>query len=85
MNGALYAIVVLFLGGSWIVVKWQVGVVPESQSVAYRFALAAAIVFVWALLRRERTSVPLAAHPWLALLGASALVLLGVGLARTRR
>jgi drug/metabolite transporter (DMT)-like permease len=46
MNLLLYVIVVLIWGTTWIALKWQLGMVPIAQSIAYRFALAALILFV---------------------------------------
>jgi len=42
----LYSLVVLIWGTTWIALKWQLGVVPIPLSIAYRFALAAIILFV---------------------------------------
>ena len=53
MNAALYLSVVLIWGTTWIALKWQLGAVPITQSIAYRFVLAAAVLFVWLLWRRE--------------------------------
>lgn len=47
MNAVLYAVVVLIWGTTWIALKWQLGEVPIEQSIAYRFVLAAAILFAW--------------------------------------
>ncbi|WOF42194.1 DMT family transporter [Sphingopyxis indica] len=49
-----FALVTLIWGSTWIVIKGQLGIVPPSWSVAYRFGVAAAAMFVFALLRRER-------------------------------
>ena len=45
MNLVLYGLVVLIWGTTWIALKWQLGVVPIPLSIAYRFALAALILF----------------------------------------
>ncbi|MCV2418994.1 DMT family transporter [Paucibacter sp. DJ2R-2] len=47
MNAMLYALVVLIWGTTWIALKWQLGVVPIPLSIAYRFGLAALILFAW--------------------------------------
>jgi drug/metabolite transporter (DMT)-like permease len=53
MNLLLYAITVLIWGTTWIAIKWQLGVVPPPVSIAWRFALAALILFaVLRILRR---------------------------------
>lgn len=53
MNLFLYALVVLIWGTTWIALKWQLGIVPIPLSIAYRFALAALILF--ALLAWKKT------------------------------
>lgn len=45
MNLFLYALVVLIWGTTWIALKWQLGIVPIALSIAYRFALAASVMF----------------------------------------
>ncbi len=47
MNAVLYAGVVLIWGTTWIALKWQLGEVPIALSIAYRFGLAALILFAW--------------------------------------
>lgn len=49
-----FALVTLIWGSTWIVIKGQLGIVPPSWSVAYRFGVAAAAMFVFAMARRER-------------------------------
>lgn len=53
MNAALYAMVVLIWGTTWIALKWQLGVVPIALSIAYRFGLGALILFAWLAWRGE--------------------------------
>lgn len=48
----LYITLVLVWGSTWIMVKFQVGVVAVEASVAYRFVIAAAFMFAWATLLR---------------------------------
>jgi len=45
MNAVLYLATVLIWGTTWIAIKWQLGVVPVSLSIAYRFFLAALLLF----------------------------------------
>lgn len=53
MNAALYLLTVAIWGTTWIALKWQLGPVPIPLSIAYRFALASAVLFlVLALMRR---------------------------------
>lgn len=49
-----FALVTLIWGSTWIVIKGQLGIVPPSWSVAYRFAVAAAAMFAFAAVRREK-------------------------------
>lgn len=46
-NILLYLATVLIWGTTWYVIKLQLGVVPESWSVAWRFYLAAATLAIW--------------------------------------
>ncbi len=48
----LYAIAVLSWSASWYALKLQVGVVPVQVSLFWRYALAAAIMIVWAVATR---------------------------------
>ena len=54
MNLLLYISTVLIWGTTWIAIKWQLGVVPPPVSIAWRFGLAALVLF--ALLIWWRTS-----------------------------
>ena len=49
----LYALVVLIWGSTWIALKMQLGSVPVELSIAYRFGLAALVLFAWLLLARQ--------------------------------
>lgn len=49
----LYFITVLIWGTTWIALKWQIGEVPIPWSIAYRFWLAAAVLFAWLAWRRQ--------------------------------
>lgn len=53
MNSLLYALVVFIWGTTWIALKWQLGIVPIPQSIAYRFALAAVVMFAILVWRRQ--------------------------------
>lgn len=55
MNLSLYFVTVLIWGTTWIAIKWQLGSVPPPVSIAWRFWLAAAVLF--ALLRVMRRPV----------------------------
>ena len=45
MNLSLYLLTVLIWGTTWIAIKFQMGEVAVAASIAYRFALASAVLF----------------------------------------
>jgi len=51
MTSLLYALTVAIWGTTWIALKMQLGVVPIAWSIAWRFALAAAVLFAWLVVR----------------------------------
>jgi len=67
-----FILTALIWGSTWFVIKDQLGEVPPSWSVTWRFVLAAAGMFAFALVRRERLALPLSGH----------LFALGFGLAQ---
>ena len=69
-NALLYAAVVTVWGTSWIMIKFQVETVPADASVAYRFVIAAALMFAWAVARGLPLRFRARDHLFLALLGA---------------
>jgi len=56
-------------GSTWLVIKYQLGVVAPEVSVAYRFGLAALILFGWCLARRESLAFGRQMHAAFVLLG----------------
>lgn len=68
-NLGLYSATVLFWGTTWIAIKYQVGPVVPELSVAYRFTLAAVVVFLWALAARQPLRFGLRVHVLLAVMG----------------
>jgi drug/metabolite transporter (DMT)-like permease len=68
-NLALYTVAVLIWGSTWLVIKFQLGVVPPMVSVAWRFALAAAMLLAFSLLRRRSLRFSARDHLWIALQG----------------
>lgn len=50
-NTLLYIVTVLIWGSTWLAIKFQLGVVSPEMSVAYRFFLAAVILFMYSKLR----------------------------------
>ncbi|MEM6987590.1 MAG: DMT family transporter [Pseudomonadota bacterium] len=57
-NLLLYAFTVLIWGTTWYVIKLQLGPVPESWSVAWRFFIAAATIGLWLLVRGRFKDLP---------------------------
>jgi len=57
-NLLLYVATVLIWGTTWYVIKLQLGSVPESWSVAYRFFIAAAILAAWLGYKGRLDSLP---------------------------
>jgi drug/metabolite transporter (DMT)-like permease len=51
-NLLFYTITILIWGSTWLGIKFQLGSVDPALSVAYRFALAALILFLWCFARR---------------------------------
>ena len=64
-----FALVALIWGSTWFVIKDQIGIVPPSWSVTWRFALAAAGMFALALWRGESLRLDRRGHRYAALLG----------------
>jgi drug/metabolite transporter (DMT)-like permease len=74
-DGAAGSTVFLFLlpsviwGTTWLVIKFQLGVVEPDVSVAWRFALASLLLLSWCLLRRMSLRFSAREHAGLAFLG----------------
>jgi drug/metabolite transporter (DMT)-like permease len=68
-DGLLYLAVVAIWGTTWIMIKFQIGVVPPEVSVAYRFAIAALLMFAWVAFRRLPLRFSLRDHLFIALQG----------------
>jgi drug/metabolite transporter (DMT)-like permease len=66
----LYAIVVLIWGSTWIAITFQIGVVAEEVSVAYRFALGSASLFIYAALSGRKVYIPWKSYGFVMLMGA---------------
>lgn len=52
-----FGIVTLIWGSTWIVIRDQLGVVPASWSVTYRFLIAGIVMLLWAWQRGDRIAV----------------------------
>ena len=68
-NILLYAAVVLIWGSTWAAIPYQLGVVAEEVSVAYRFGLAAIVLYLFALASRRRLRLPASVYPFVFLQG----------------
>ena len=68
-NFSLYLVTVLIWGSTWLVIKFQLGVVSPVVSVAWRFALAALMLLAYSLLRGKSLRFSARDHGWLALQG----------------
>lgn len=71
-NPMLYAVAVLIWGSTWLAIKFQLGTVAPAVSIVWRFASAAALLFLYAAWRREPLAAgarTVRAHGWLALQG----------------
>jgi len=66
---SLYAITVLIWGSTWYAIKLQLGVVEPQLSVAYRFALAAAVLMVWCIVKGKDMRYVRRDHLWMAAQG----------------
>ena len=65
----LYIIVVLIWGTTWIAITFQLGDVAEELSVAYRFALASLILFIYALLSGRQIHIPRKIYVYVVIMG----------------
>lgn len=70
-----FGIVTLIWGSTWIVITGQLGQVPPSWSVAYRFAIGGAAMLCWGLWRRERLALDARGAGFAAVLGLMQFVL----------
>ena len=65
----LYAIVVLIWGSTWGAIPFQFGVVAEEVSVAYRFGIGTAVLYLYAILAGKEIRLPLHQYPMVILQG----------------
>lgn len=66
-----FGIVTLIWGSTWLVIRGQLGVVPASWSVTYRFLVAGLVMCSYALIRRESLRLDARGLRFAALLGLS--------------
>lgn len=65
---AQFAIVTLIWGSTWMVIRGQLGVVPPTWSVSYRFLIAGLALTVACQVTRRSLKQPLAAHGFFLLM-----------------
>ncbi|MGI4877990.1 MAG: DMT family transporter, partial [Janthinobacterium lividum] len=65
-----FALVTLIWGSTWLVIKGQIGVVPVSWSVAYRFFLAGGLMLVLCIVGGRWQSLGRAGHLFASIAGA---------------
>jgi drug/metabolite transporter (DMT)-like permease len=68
-NWLLFIIPACIWGSTWLVIKYQLGVVAPEASVAYRFAMAAVLMFGWCAARREGLRFSIRMHGAFVVLG----------------
>ena len=68
-SAQLYLAAVLIWGSTWLAIKFQLGVVPPSVSVAWRFGLAALMLLAYAAWKKLPLRFSRAEHGRIALLG----------------
>jgi drug/metabolite transporter (DMT)-like permease len=64
-----FTIVTLLWSGTWLVIRHQLGIVPPSWSIAYRFAIAGAATFAFALATRTPLRLAPRDHAYAAAVG----------------
>ncbi len=67
----LFAIACLIWGSTFWAITLQLGDVPPSVSVVYRFALASAVLFAWCKLRGDSLRLPWRAQRWTIVQGCA--------------
>ena len=67
-NTFLYIITVLIWGSTWIAIEFQIDEAPIQVSLFYRFALAAAIMWLYCLARGVSLSFSRTEHSYIFLL-----------------
>src|SRR5712691_5024295 len=66
---SLYVTAMLIWGSTWLAITFQLGHVPPAVSVVWRFALAAAILFLYAKWKRLKLAFNGREHFWIAVQG----------------
>lgn len=69
LNLFMFLLTVLIWGATWYAIEFQLGVVPVEVSLAYRYALAALLSFIWCIVKRKSLWFGWAGHRYFILLG----------------
>lgn len=69
--GVSFILCVLIWGSTWYAIELQLGIVAKEWSLFYRFAIAAVIMFIISLFRRQKLLIPLKDHKWMIGTGLS--------------
>src|SRR5713101_6280838 len=67
----LFIICSAIWGSTWLAIKYQLGAVAPELSVAYRFGLAAIVLFAWCAATRRSLRFSAREHGYLAALGVT--------------
>lgn len=70
-----FILVTLIWGSTWLVIRDQLGVVPPSWSVTYRFIVAGAAMFGWAIATRTPLRIGRSGHAMAVAIGLAQFVL----------
>ena len=68
-NTLLYIVTVVIWGSTWLAIEYQLGVVEPEVSIAYRYILAAVVLFVWCKFKKISLVFKVKHHFWFATLG----------------
>jgi len=69
LNATYYLITVFIWGSTWLAIKFQLGVVSPELSIAFRFTLAALLLFIFSAVRRLPLRFTWRQHAFMALQG----------------
>ena len=69
-NLRLFVVCVAIWGSTWLAIKYQLGHVAPEASVAYRYLLAATILFAYCAARGFPLRFTISEHAWILLFGA---------------
>ena len=70
-----FIVATIIWGSTWFVIRDQLGVVPPTWSVAYRFLIGSAAMFAWALITRAPLGIGRDGQAFAAVLGFAQFVL----------